>query len=99
MSELEARGPEDHEKTRHWSGAPPASFRRLLEIGRHGLAGKEGGTGGLVLGLEPRHDLGGGRRIEDLAHALARAPDVAPRLDLGVAARAEVHLALVGHRK
>ena len=24
MSEPEARGPEEHEKTRHWSGAPPA---------------------------------------------------------------------------
>src|SRR5882757_11247850 len=28
MSEPEARGPKEHEKTRHWSGAPPAMLRR-----------------------------------------------------------------------
>ena len=28
MSEPEARGPEEHEKTRHWSGAPPARSSR-----------------------------------------------------------------------
>jgi len=26
MSEPEARGPEEHEKTRHWIGAPPAQM-------------------------------------------------------------------------
>src|SRR5262245_40343714 len=75
------------------------SLRRLFQSRRHGLTGEQGGARRLVLGLEPRRDLGGGWGIEDLADALAGAPDIAPRLGLGVAARAEVHLALVGHRQ
>src|SRR5207253_10164324 len=35
------------------------------------------------LALEPLHQLGDRRRVRDLADALARAPDVAPRLGLG----------------
>jgi hypothetical protein len=27
MSRLEAGGPKEHEKTRHWSGTPPAMIR------------------------------------------------------------------------
>src|ERR1044072_9876597 len=30
MSAQDARGPEEHEKTRHWSGAPPALFAQRL---------------------------------------------------------------------
>ena len=34
MSERDARGPEEHEKTRHWSGAPPAKMgARIAENG------------------------------------------------------------------
>src|SRR6184192_4331479 len=38
-------------------------------------------------------------RVRDLADALTRAPDVAPRLGLGVAARTEIHLRLVAERQ
>src|SRR5450755_4517127 len=71
-------------------------FSRLLQSRRYGLAGEQRGARGLVFGLEAGHDLGGGRRVEDLAVALARTPDVTPRLGLGIAARGEIHLALVG---
>src|SRR6478735_4174511 len=41
MSEPEAHGPEEHEMTRHWSGAPPALRRELdaerLQAGRDAL--------------------------------------------------------------
>src|SRR4029453_15228248 len=39
MSAPEARGPEDYEKTRHWSGAPPASLQsrqRAFQYPRRG---------------------------------------------------------------
>src|SRR5258708_38251657 len=51
------------------------------------------------LGLQPLHQFGDRRRIRDLADALAGAPDVAPRLGLGVAAGAEIHLRLVAERQ
>ncbi len=86
----------DHPVIKAYAACGLAVFCRLLETGRYGLAGEQRGARGLVLGLEPGHDLGGGRGVEDLADALAGAPDVAPRLGLGVAARGEVHLALVG---
>src|SRR5579885_3354246 len=71
----------------------------LFQTGGDGFAGRERGARRLVLGLEPGHDVGGRRGVVDLADALARAPDVAPRLGLLVAAGAEIHLALVGHRQ
>src|SRR5215813_14624310 len=86
-------------EARDLSATASPSLRRLLQLCRHRLPGEQRGPCRLVLGLEPGHDLGGGRSVEDLADALARAPDVAPRLHLGVAARAEIHLALVGHRQ
>src|ERR1700712_506942 len=50
------------------------------------------------LGLHALDQFGNRRCVRDLADALARAPDVAPRLRLGVAAGAEIHLRLVGDR-
>src|SRR6516164_9127708 len=42
MSEPEARGPEEHEKTRHWSGAPPAKCSKLaLEFPTEGTRYRE----------------------------------------------------------
>src|SRR5215218_3187280 len=49
-------------------------------------------------GLQALHQFSDRRRVVDLADALARAPDVAPRLRLRVAAGAEIHLGLVGDR-
>ena len=49
--------------------------------------------------FHPVDELGDRRRVGDLADTLARAPDVAPRLGLHVAAGAEVHLRLVGNRQ
>src|SRR5882672_8021213 len=46
-------------------------------------------------GLQPLHQFDDRRRVGDLADALARTPDVAPRLHLHVAAGAEIHLRLV----
>src|SRR5882757_3610378 len=51
------------------------------------------------LHLEAFYQLGDRRRVGDLADALARAPDVAPRLGFGVTAGAEIHPGLVGDRQ
>src|ERR1043166_948780 len=57
------------------------------------------GAGFSELCLQPRHKLRDRRRIGDLAEALARTPDVAPRLGLHVTTGAEIHLRLVGDRE
>src|ERR1700688_380990 len=51
------------------------------------------------LGLHALHQFGNRRGVRDLADALARAPDVAPRLGFGIAAGAKIHLRLVGDRQ
>src|ERR1700681_4454924 len=43
--------------------------------------------------------VGNRRRVRDLADTLSRTPDVAPRLDLHVAAGAEIHLRFIGDRQ
>src|SRR5437868_6615840 len=52
-----------------------------------------------IFALQAIDEFGYRRRIGNLPDALAAAPDVLPGLDLHVAARAEVHLGLVGHRE
>src|SRR3981081_914953 len=66
------------------------------------------------LGADPSHEItagvgkfelhafdqfGNGRGVRDLADTLSGTPDVAPRLDLHVAAGAEIHLRFVGDRQ
>src|SRR5512144_2384648 len=61
-----------------------------------GSAGADAALRGRVLFDHARDHLAGRPHVVDVADALAAAPDVAPGLLFHVAARAEVHLGLVG---
>src|ERR1700709_1224684 len=52
---------------------------------------QEVAAGVVEFGLHAFHQFGNRRCIRDLSDALAGTPDVAPRLDLHVAAGAEIH--------
>src|SRR6266481_3931899 len=69
-------------------------FRRLGADPFHEIA-----AGGGKFELQPLDQFGDRRCVDDLADTLSQAPDVAPRLDLHVAAGAEIHLRLVSDRK
>src|SRR5215217_173836 len=73
----------------------PLKNRRVL--GARSVEKVAAGLGELE--LQSLHQFGDWRRVGDLADALAGAPDVAPRLGLGVAAGAEIHLRLVAERQ
>src|SRR3954453_14644396 len=72
-------------------------FENRRVLGARSIQKVTAGVG--EFGLQPLHQFGDWRGIGDLADSLARAPDVTPRLGLGVAAGAEIHLRLVALRQ
>src|ERR1700753_3659762 len=81
-------------------GPMESSAAAIALLRRHGERRRsDPRLGRVVFALEPRHHLAGRRHMLHRADALAAAPDVLPRLGLGVAARAEIHLRRIGDRQ